>query len=272
MKKSLTFSILLTACLAQAAMWNSDGTVSNIQSIHDTQATGGDTITLPAGTFTWTTGLSITKGITLRGQTTITGAGTATPTINDATVLLDDVMPRNVSIIRAAMTEGKACRITGITFRGTTTTTTRSLKAEVIKASGSTPNSSMRIDHCHFDRLHTATDLQPSGYNLGGADHNVWDCKEGVSIAFFGGWKGGDTFGNKSWADYSYFGTGKFFFVETNTIRNLTTNLLIGGSDTQAGACEVYRYNYIKNTVIGDHGTEGGEARPHRCGEAYFNT
>ena len=50
-----------------AAVWNSDGTPQNIQQIHDTQAQNGDTITIPAGTFTWSTGITITKAITLQG-------------------------------------------------------------------------------------------------------------------------------------------------------------------------------------------------------------
>ena len=271
MKKSLTLFILLTASLAQAATINTDGTNADVQAKINL-ASDGDTVVLPAGEFSYTTGLHFKrKSITLRGQTTITGAGTATPTINDATVLLDDVQPRSSAMIRTAMTGGVGCRITGITFRGTATTITRSNRTVVPAANGSTPNFSQRIDHCHFDRLSSATDLQISGYSLGVADHNVWDCKVGVSIVFGGSWKGGDNFGHKSWADYPYFGTRNFFFVETNTIRNLTTNLGTGASDTAHGAREVYRYNYIKNTIIGDHGSEGG-ARDHRCREAYFNT
>jgi hypothetical protein len=54
-----------------AAIYHSDGTSSNIQSIHDNQAQDGDTITLPAGTFTWTTTVNCSKAITIQGATTI---------------------------------------------------------------------------------------------------------------------------------------------------------------------------------------------------------
>ena len=60
-----------------------------MQAIHDTNAHDGDTITLPAGTFIWITGVSLTKGITVSGQTTITGAGTANCTSNDQTIIID---------------------------------------------------------------------------------------------------------------------------------------------------------------------------------------
>jgi len=68
-----------------ATVHHSDGTQANVQALlkaaHD-----GDTIMLPAGTFSWTAPLNITKGITLQGQTTISGAGTANPSANDATI------------------------------------------------------------------------------------------------------------------------------------------------------------------------------------------
>ena len=55
-------------------VWPSDGTGTghnypggSVQWVHDNQAHDGDTITLPAGTFHYTTTLNITKGITVRG-------------------------------------------------------------------------------------------------------------------------------------------------------------------------------------------------------------
>src|SRR5262252_1495307 len=73
-----------------ATVWPSDGSDTNVQAIHDTNAHDGDTITLPAGTFIWITGVSLTKGITVSGQTTITGAGTANCTANDQTIIIDE--------------------------------------------------------------------------------------------------------------------------------------------------------------------------------------
>src|SRR6516162_11848023 len=75
-------------------VWPSDGSDANVQAIHDTLAHDGDTITLPAGTFIWTAGVNLTKGITVSGQTTITGAGTANCTANDQTIIIDE-KPRN---------------------------------------------------------------------------------------------------------------------------------------------------------------------------------
>ncbi len=65
-----------------AAVYQSNGTVQSVQYLHDHSARDGDTITLPAGIFRWTAGLTITKGVTIQGATTISGAGTGNPIIN----------------------------------------------------------------------------------------------------------------------------------------------------------------------------------------------
>src|SRR5206468_5967688 len=87
----LILSGFLTPC--GAAVHQSNGSVVDVQAVIN-QAKDGDTITLPAGTFSWTSTLNITKGITLQGQTTITGAGTSSPTIHDGTIIKDDT-PRS---------------------------------------------------------------------------------------------------------------------------------------------------------------------------------
>jgi hypothetical protein len=48
-----------------ATVHHSDGSVASVQALHKA-AKDGDTITLPAGTFSWTWRLDITKGITLQ--------------------------------------------------------------------------------------------------------------------------------------------------------------------------------------------------------------
>jgi hypothetical protein len=53
---------------ALATVYNSDGSSTNIQYIHDTQAQNGDTITIPTGTFTWSMSVNISKAIELQGQ------------------------------------------------------------------------------------------------------------------------------------------------------------------------------------------------------------
>src|SRR5436190_21845816 len=87
----------LAASNSFGTVWTSDGTEighnyagGSVQWVHDNQAQDGDTITLSAGTFIWITGVSVTKGVTIRGQTTITGAGTANWAANDQTIIIDE--------------------------------------------------------------------------------------------------------------------------------------------------------------------------------------
>src|SRR5262244_1931869 len=99
-------------------VWPSDGSEANVQAIHDTNAHDGDTITLPAGTFIWITGVNLTKGITVSGQTRITGAGTANCTANDQTIIIDEKSRSlNGGLFKATIPAGKSFRLTGITFR-----------------------------------------------------------------------------------------------------------------------------------------------------------
>ena len=66
----LLFTVALSSLLPRhgnAAVYNSNGSSANVQSIHNTLAQNGDTITVPAGQFTWTTPVTISKAIKLRG-------------------------------------------------------------------------------------------------------------------------------------------------------------------------------------------------------------
>src|SRR5438105_4922663 len=79
--------LILSAIAAEAATtWYSDGSATgnntcssnpsspngSVQWINDNCAQDGDTIQLPSRDFIWSTGVLITKGITLRGNTTVT--------------------------------------------------------------------------------------------------------------------------------------------------------------------------------------------------------
>ena len=102
-----------------AKVYDSDGSEGSVEGCIRSAAEG-DIVTLPAGTFSWTSRLEITKGITLKGQTTIAGAGTSNPTITDATIIQDNT-PRKggntgTGIIKATMTPAQSFRLTGITF------------------------------------------------------------------------------------------------------------------------------------------------------------
>src|SRR5215471_1524108 len=55
------------SCRCGATVYNSNGTPENVQFIHDNEAQNGDTITIPLGTFHWSSPITITKAIKLQG-------------------------------------------------------------------------------------------------------------------------------------------------------------------------------------------------------------
>ena len=65
-----TIFILIFCGLAvlnsRATVYHSDGSAASVQALHKA-ALKGDTITLPAGTFTWTSGVTISKAIKIQG-------------------------------------------------------------------------------------------------------------------------------------------------------------------------------------------------------------
>jgi hypothetical protein len=277
----LLFTLILSGFSALpcgAAVYHSNGSVSHVQALHNYYAHDGDTITLPPGRFSWTRRLEITKGITLQGETTVTGAGTSNPRITDATIIKDDT-PRSgraTGIITARMTPTKSFRLTGVTFApGISRQRATGIAFIQLSSKGATPNMSMRIDHCHFASLYQGRLISTSGWVYGVADHNVMKVT-GHCVPFLvlhGAYGGANQInGNGSWADYPWYGTEKFFFIEDNTI--IRSNFVVANSlvDCLHGGRWVTRHNYLQDVIPGGHGTEGGVIRGQRVNEFYNNT
>ena len=270
----------LAASNSFGTVWPSDGTGTghnyaggSVQWVHDNQAQNGDKITLPSGIFHYTTTLNITKGITLQGTTVISGSA-RNPVINDGTIIKDDT-PRNSPIIKVILSSSQSFRLTGLTFTYGASTAYGSTNGAVhVQSTGASPNTSVRLDHCHFDLLYQGKLIWISGWTFGVADHNVMECRNSASFYIWNEKYGGtgQYNGNGAWADYPWFGTNKFFFIEDNTILGNGTNVLSGNTDSVYGARYVVRHNYFQNAMPNSHGTEGGAARGHRCWEVYDNT
>ncbi len=79
-------------------------------------------------------------------------------------------------------------------------------------------------------------------------------------------------YGNGSWADYPWYGTDKFFFIEDNTINRTNSPQVRTICDSKLGGRYVIRHNYLLNCIPGAHGTEDGPHRGVRAYEFYDNT
>jgi hypothetical protein len=274
---TLLLALFLGVCFAShcgATVYYSDGTAASVQYLNDNSAQDGDTITLPAGTFDWTQGVNITKGVTLQGQTTTDSvAGTAV----DNTVILDDLpRPPSRPMIRLSTVLGKSYRITGITFSPATVTALNYNGAVIFNGN----SQSVRIDHCHFSPMPAqSTYVQISGPIFGVADHNVLQLSgSSESFVFWAdAWPNPDrtpgVWGDGSWAAPTNFGGSEFFFVEDNYIANVSSPFyeLAGNTDDSRGGRWVFRHNHCYDIEIATHGTETGRYRGGRAREIYNN-
>lgn len=252
-----SLSILWAAYVFQPAqtltVWQSDGTPENIQFIHNIQAVDGDTIALPAGTFTWASGVTITKNITLQG------AGIGATIINDA-IPKPTGSDSNVLILCTNITA--SLRLTGFTIFGEVQESLNFNKGVII-IRGSTRT--LRIDHVRFDRPASGA-IHLSGPQ-GVIDHCDFDepnNQNGVHVAL-SGW------GDEGWDTPTQLGSGEGVYIEDCTF----TGSGAGGStamNPHAGGRVVFRKNTLTNQNTGGHGTEGARFRGMRSYEIYQNT
>jgi hypothetical protein len=67
----LLITLILSGFFARrvnATVYPSNGSVADVQNIQDRKAANGDTITIPSGSFTWSTPIKISKAIKLQGE------------------------------------------------------------------------------------------------------------------------------------------------------------------------------------------------------------
>ncbi len=240
---------------ALGTVYNSDGSAASVQGLHN-QVLNGDTITVPAGTFTWSTRVTITKAITLRG------AGIGSTIIKDAV--------QSGPLLQSALVAGRLTRITGINFKDGGRSSNE--LGGIIKVTGSNTNGSkLRMDHCQIDDLNGMLVFETV---IGVIDHNTITraTKNGDSIIVYDNFWNGRTLGDGSWAAATQFGSDRFLFIEDNVFRN-NGDGQPGICDSYAGARFVVRHNQIFNRTVETHGTEStGRARGTRAVEVYKNT
>jgi hypothetical protein len=244
---------------ALATVYDSDGSSANIQSIHDTLAQDGDTITLPSGTFNWTGAVWITKAITLKGNST-TNAPANSASIDNTIVLDNHAFGQNVGLIQMKAPGGQ--RVTGITFMKGTSQQMDS--NGIIKIEGTIPS---RVDHCVFDHLYMSPVISVNDYNYGVIDHNVKRnavSNEGIVHFTMGG--ASNDHGDTPWTQPAGYGEPSFFFVEDNWSA--------GGMDLTLGSKVVVRYNTFQQANMANHGTgmTWHDGRGSRAIEIYNNT
>ena len=264
--------ILIGFCAPRcgATVYHSDGSAASVQDIHDVQAVDGDTITLPAGTFSWATTVTITKGITVIGETT---TDPVHKTADDQTIIVVNTGANgNQPLLAVDSAPGKSYRMSGITFR--------TGRTGVVNSNGMLQlfggSHAVRVDHCHFDDLaYENNNIAAWGTIYGVIDHNLFDFRSANNHAQslyinMSTW-GGRSYGDGSWAEPPYYGSEKFVFMEDNCINNTSGNEFAGVIDAWRGGRYVFRHNHAYNAQPTNHGTEISRERGFRCAEIYNN-
>jgi hypothetical protein len=214
---------------ALATVHDSDGSSTNVQYIHDTLAQNGDTITLPAGTFDWSSTLVITKDITIVGETTVDPINR---TANDRTIIrVFTGTNGNQALIKLNGSAGQLCRLSGFTFRTGQT--------QVINSNGMIhlKSRSARVDNCHFDDL-AFENNDTASYGGGGVvDHNLFEYRSpnnhGQSVFF--AIPGNEFWGDVPWTQPAQFGSDNFCFMEDNAVVNTSGFEYSGTIDGRQG-------------------------------------
>jgi hypothetical protein len=233
-------------------------------------AADGDTVIVPAGTAAWTSALTITKGITIQGQTTV---NSDTGVCNDQTVLVDNLgrVPGGQGFFHCKANAGQSLRITGITFTGRGGLTETAYNG-AIRVGGN--SNQVRLDHLHFTNLYHTNYIAIYGNIRGVSDHVVEDNipgQLGQQKVFNGA--GSEGYGDEVWSQPAGYGGPDFFFFEDWYADNsggapFSAN---GGWDANIGGKFVIRHCHLYNIEILCHGTEGGRTRGGRAQEIYNN-
>ena len=252
------FVSVFVAPRSEATVYYSDGSSTSVQYLHDNSAQDGDTITLPAGTFVWLNGVTISKSIVIQG------AGI------DQTIIQDNVPRTSPNFGRLfSVSASGTWRLTGFTL---TFGTVASIGGQgTINLSGS--SHAFRIDHVKFNDLYNGG-INTTGDLWGVIDHCNFISSRALLGIFIGhdNWGGVGTYGDNSWAQPTNLGSNQFIFVEDNTYSGSAG--VQDFVDGLGGSRYVVRHNVTTNGSIGGgHGTDSGQRRRSvRAFEIYNNT
>jgi hypothetical protein len=228
------------------------------------QAKDGDTITIPAGTCTWTTPLSVSKAVTIKG------AGI------DKTVLIHAVPwsdPQNTQMFSLTTKVGAQHRLTGMTLDGGSGDKDPKIRGMVGIAGHGT---NWRLDNVRLIITRTLGVFINgySGSSYGVIDHSRFEMA-GWGLTAITTWHsawGGKLFGDGSWAAPSNLGSGEAIYVEDNVFKGPADRIVVAHGG-YGGARVVWRKNRMENTLWANHGTESTSRwRGMRVCEIYDNT
>ena len=261
-KATVTFALIscLAACFsviskADAAILNAASCSQSDVQAQLNAATAGDTIVIPAGTCTWTSGVTWNKGVTIQG------AGPTSTIISATTAVEFFIIPWTV--------DGGNYRLTGLGLTGSVP------GPSDIAVSGRF--ATLRLDHLNISTSSSRAlwfglqTLQETylGYpqtHKALLDHIVFTPGDGGHIF-------AEIYGtNSAWMEDDDFGSDNYVFIEDSTFNYANANYEI--VDSEFGARITFRYNTVTNSQgVCSHDTGSTpRSRGTRLIEAYNNT
>ena len=213
-------------------------------------AANGDTVVVPSGSATWSSTISISKGITLQGA----GVGSTIITVAaNPAISVSQINTYNF-------------RLTGIRFESV------SWSRQAVRVNGSPANAIFRIDNCRFYSSGDLTAITATGGGRGLIDHCWFESNASPNEMIHN-----EAYGNGSNTGWTYAvtpGSDDALYVEANHFQfNASGNpaYFYGASAMQNyyGARTVFRYNTNQMTQFDNHGTPG--MRGGRWWECYSN-
>jgi hypothetical protein len=246
MKRLFAISLLslLTAPFAHAALQNANSCSKTDVDAAITRAADGDVVMIPAGSCSWSSAVSTTKGIS------IIGAGVGQTTIGNGGFHMD-------------APSGKTFRVSGMTVTGTGGVSVEGY------AKG------WRVDHIKFDNVTGFAAariiwINPDvgGYTTGLIDHVEFNAPKSIQV-HVREQRGG---GNDSYMRPLGLGGTDAIYIEDSIFYHPTLNTSSPVTDCEGGGRFVFRHNVVTNAYMEMHDAIIDGLRSCRKWEFYDNT
>lgn len=252
-----------------AASCNPSDIASAISSA--TAAGSGNTVTIPAGTCTWTSPLNVNVStcVSIVGQSSVASRNSdGNPaSFNDNTVIIDNVNHASTSDYTILLnfngnsgSNNQVCdRFSGVTLKAGNGGTSNN---GAVILSGTSPQ--VRLDNLHFYLLQQL-ELSMNGQMFGVIDDSMFDQADLGLRSLATGWNAsspgtGSGQGDGSWNDATTLGSNRYMYIERNTFNSTSTgNNPTPSNDCLSGGRFVERYNTF---------TGGGALQTHPTGHA----
>ena len=254
------------------------------------KAVDGDIINIPAGTCTWTSGITVPSGIGI----TISGAGTPTadPGVKGASSSCSSTTKLTVSgATTFRMTPSYGASTSRLSCMNINYGSGGSIAFSVLGACTSSGCPNLRVDNIAFTNwaghanAGISYGISAVGDMFGVIDHNTLSGTANTYLQMVefahASFLGVGSYGDNSWNLPEYYGSERFLFLENNIFNTAGTSEnegSAGGLAKEGGGRIVVRFNQFNsmdnlNFSIGWHGTESnGRPRSTRTFEYYDNT